>query len=193
MSTVKTYSDIKPILNASVNKQDVCVVHNATNEEKEYNKGIRIHFPKNKSETAIYPDFDFSTYNTGFVETIQNCLVNTLTRQGSDTVHPTKGTQLQDDAVQGFIYSTSSLAHSCNFAAETTKLFENDYLSQNYKEDTLSETTLTSDLQKSLISPTIMTYRLQPDTYQLDSVDLKVYFESSDGDVFGEQIATTLI
>ena len=177
------------------------------------NLGIKLRFPLNEeayhneisenNKQHITIDFDTETYVSGFKGTIQNCLVDTLLVTGSDTNHPTRGTDLEDEAMNAYISNTTNLVHSCNFASERVKLFQNDYLSTNFvltykTEDNpdrseSDQTKIIVEDKSKRLSPTIYSYRLTPYIYELDSVSLQAQFISSDGETIGIAVDTNLL
>ncbi len=63
---------------------------------------------------------------SGFQCVVQNALVNIGTRQGTDPVYDTRGTNLQKDAAYGRLIDLNSAQHSSNFAALDTLSFSRD-------------------------------------------------------------------
>lgn len=194
----------KPVITQRETFQPLCQ-QEVINAPDEYNQGIKLTFPidqqayrneldeNNKNHITI--DFDTQNYVSGFIGTIQNCLVDTLLISGSDTNHPDRGTDLENDALENYIMNNDTLIHSCNFASERVKNFQNGYLGMNY----MSEYEMEENLDRSesdqtkiwvesdskLVSPTINSYKLVPQTYKLDSVTLQAQFTSSDGETVG--------
>lgn len=198
----------KPLITSKENTQPICKTPKLVDSD-ETNIGIKLTFPINEeayqkeiTEQGDYAtiDFDTKSYTSGFMGTIQNCLLNTLVELGSDTNHPERGTELEQDAVNGYITNTTNLVHSCNFAAERVKIFQNNYLGTNYitnytteKTPDADQTTILVEDESTLVSPTIYAYRLSPQVYNLDSVKLQAQFESSEGEVIGLAIDTNLL
>lgn len=198
----------KPLITSKENTQSIGKISKLV-DSAETNIGIKLTFPINEESyqkelaenghpTTI--DFDTNSYTSGFMGTIQNCLVNTLVELGSDTNHPERGTELEQDAINGYITNTTNLVHSCNFASERVKNFQNNYLGTNYITNYIREKTSDSDQtniliedQSTLVSPTIYAYRLAPQVYNLDSVKLQAQFESSEGEVVGLSVDTSLL
>ena len=65
---------------------------------------------------------------------MQDAVVNTATKLGSDAVFPTKGTEFFESAVGGGMFDRSSMAHEANYAAYTSKKFINNMQSHAQKE-----------------------------------------------------------
>ena len=176
------------------------------NDQRITNKGIYLKFPdvsmkingQNTEKVYEYPQFDFTQIAQGFYGTVQNSLIETLTIQGSDRSHPERGTTLQEETVTAFITNNTDLIHSCNFAAETVRLNQNNDLLSNYKETVTIETengvdTVTYNPMNELVSPAIDTYKLTPEAYELDSCKLQAYFKSTDGEEYGINLSTNII
>ena len=193
----------KPVITQRETLQPLCK-QEVINHPDEYNQGIKLTFPidqqayrneLNDSGNHITIDFDTNGYVSGFMGTIQNCLVDTLLISGSDTNHPDRGTDLENDALESYITNNDTLIHSCNFASERVKNFQNGYLGMNYMpeyemEDNLDrsesdQTKIWVESDSILVSPTINSYKLVPQIYNLDSVTLQAQFTSSEGEVVG--------
>lgn len=191
------------------NARNVCATTNPNSDNGSsittapIKKGLKLTFNTSSNINGdVYPDFDTTQINTGFETTVQNCLIDTLTNQGSDTIFPTRGTTLQEDAYAGFITNSMALQHSCNFAAEIVKQFQNNVLKQetdtitSLDAGTVSENDdgVTSSLTTDNIGvPTIETYKLQLNSKVLDKANLEAYFVSSEGETVGLSLDTNLI
>ena len=193
-------------------KQLVCKSDLLSNTN-EYNLGIKLIFPKDKTSyvNELHGDtkqhttiaFDTNNFVSGFNGTIQNCLVDTLLVAGSDTNHPDRGTDLESEVISSYISNNETLIHTCNFASERVKLFQNKYLSDNYIIDYKFEdktdrsesdqTKMWVEDTSKLLSPTIESYKLTPQVYQLDTLSLQAKFVGSDGETVGLEYDTTLL
>lgn len=206
-------TDIKSnVVTSKENLHSICNVEPLMSST-EYNMGIKLTFPVDEQAYKqeidenggdhITIDFDSHTYVSGFMGTIQNCLVDTLLEVGSDTNHPDRGTDLEADAMNAYINNTTNLVHSCNFASEKVKMFQNGYLGTNYMpiyktEENLdrsesNQTKILVEDTSKLVSPTIDSYRLSPQIYKLDSVSLQAQFISSEGETIGIAVDTNLL
>lgn len=196
-STQKDTSNLELCQNGS------SYINNDTNTT---NKGIYLKFPnvdmqingQNTEKVYDYPKFDFTKIAQGFYGTVQNSLIETLTVQGSDTAHPERGTTLQEETITAFITNNTDLIHSCNFAAETVRLNQNNDLLSNYRETITIETENGEDSiiynpMNELVSPGIDTYKLMPESYELDSCKLQAYFKSTEGEEYGINLSTNMI
>lgn len=179
----------------------VCTTKEIPQVESEYSKGIKISFhnetnypytPQNSVTYWSVPDFDFSTYTSGFKTTTQNALTDTLTRQGSDTAHPERGTTFKEEAIEGSLTSELELTHSANFAAENVRTFINNNLDPIFKEgffvDGANAMDSAAQLDLGNLVPYITKYKLTPKEITYYSVTLNALFESSSGEIIGEEI-----
>lgn len=88
--------------------------------------------------------------------TTQKCIVNIGQREGSDLLYPTKGTNIENDALTGYIVGINEAKHIGNLAAINTLYFtrEEDY---NTLQD---DRVLRIDMQLINISSTSVSYKL---------------------------------
>lgn len=215
MATTETFNFRKTPQYTITNKESLQPICNTSLLENstEYNLGIKLIFPKDQTSYQnelnenegehITIDIDPTSYVSGFAGTIQNCLVDTLLISGSDTSHPERGTDLENDALESYITNNDTLVHSCNFAAERVKNFQNGYLSTNYiveykTEDNLDrsesdQTKIWVEDSTRIVSPTIESYKLTPQIYKLDVATLQAQFTSSDGETIGIAYDSSLI
>lgn len=174
--------------------------------EANYNRGIKIKFhneyntdytPSNKDEYWSLPDFDWSTELSGFNETVQTALIDTLTEQGSDKAHPYRGTTFQSEAYEGAVVDKNDLVHSANFAAETVRTYINNTQEPVFKEgffdDGANVFVSENQLASGGLVSSIQSYYLRPSYLDYDSVVLDAYFLSSSGEVVGTQVEQTLV
>lgn len=179
----------------------VCTTRDVPQVESEYSKGIKINFhneesypytERNSAEYWSAPDFDFSTYVSGFKATVQNALTDTLTRQGSDTAHPERGTTFKEDALEGSLTSEVELTHAANFAAENVRTFINSNLDPIFKEgffvDGANAMDAAAQLDLANLVPYISRYKLTPKELTYYGVTLNALLESSSGEVIGENL-----
>lgn len=172
-----------------------------------YNLGVKINFHNdenqdpadgtNKDDPYWYlPDFDWSTYNSGFDETVQNTLTDTLTTLGSDTAHPDRGSEFQEQAIEGAIISQLDLKHAANFAAESVRTYINQNIDPIFKDGFFEDGANAYMTQAALVSgsltPTLRVYHLSPSKLDYDSVQLEAYLESSDGQTVGTNVDNLL-
>lgn len=162
-----------------------------------YNKGIRIVFSPtyNPPNSDKYPDFDLSTYVSGFDGVVQNALTDTLTTQGTDIVYPARGTTFRETAVEGSLPNANALAHAANFAAEEVKTFNNNQINFDTTSNSTANFSILSEAEIAEQNnvPTITKYSLTPTQLSYDSVILEAYFEASSGETRGVEIENTLI
>ena len=189
--------------------QGVCLSKSVDEIEENYNKGIKLKFhnednvewvagnPELEKEYWDYPDFDWSTYNSGFKTTVQNALTDTLTQLGSDTAHPDRGTTFHEEAVEGSIIDVDQLKHSANFAAEEVRTYINDNTDPIFKEGFFedSENAFVTETQliEGSLTPTITNYYLTPSKLDYDRVQLEAYFLSSSGESIGLNLEESLV
>lgn len=202
---VFNHSDLQQVVTNNKNSlpgsPTVCTTKEIPQIESEYSKGIKINFhnetsypytEKNSAEYWSAPDFDFSTYVSGFKATVQNALMDTLTKRGSDTAHPERGTTFKEEAIEGSLTSEVELTHSANFAAENVRTFINNNLDPIFKEGFFVEGANAMDSAAQLdlgnLVPYISRYKLTPKELTYYGVTLNALFESSSGEVIGENI-----
>lgn len=188
-------------LNNFPGSPSVCNTDSIEQVASEYNKGIKINFhnetnyPYSEENSNLYwssPDFDFSTYVSGFKATVQNALTDTLTKLGSDKAHPERGTTFKEEAIEGSITSGLELTHSANFAAERVRTYINNNLDPIFKEGFFTDGANAMDIEAQLdlgnLVPSIQRYKLTPKEVSYSGVTLNALFESSSGEIIGENI-----
>lgn len=84
-------------------------------------EGLKINF--------VDGDIFIDTENkvTGFSATVQNALVNIGTRQGTDKIYSTKGTEILKSAAEGKIVGFNVANHEAQLAAIDTLFFSREY------------------------------------------------------------------
>lgn len=185
---------------------DVCPI-NGPQTVDTYNLGVKLKFHNDENQDPVdgsdkddpywyLPDFDWESYNSGFEETVQNALTDTLTNLGSDTAHPDRGSEFQEQAIEGAIISQLDLKHAANFAAESVRTYINQNIDPIFKDGFFDNGANAYMTQASLISgsltPTLRVYHLSPSKLDYDSVQLEAYLESSDGQSMGTNVENLL-
>jgi hypothetical protein len=127
-------------------------------------RGIRLNF--NAGGAA----FDFLKPVSGKGCTVQNCMVNIATMQGSDKTYPDKGTNLLVAGVRGALINTQSAAHHSNFAALDTISFHRKHAPAD--------------------AVGLLRIRLQPSAFNGSQLELDCAFEFADGTRLGATTGT---
>lgn len=191
------------VTNTSIVSNDVCstpsTLISSNGVTEEYSKGIKLNFLNSNNEYSddnVLPDFDTESYISGFESTVQDALVDTMTALGTDTSHPTRGTNFQSDIRNGTFASVNGLIHIANFAAVDVKTFINSNLEPVFKEgffDNGANSILSQGrIDLSNLVPTISEYNLSPSELTYDSVTFEAYFVASDGTTIGKDITSNL-
>lgn len=82
-------------------------------------QGIKIEF----ADTETPAEINFNATIDGFAAVAQNGMVNLATRQGSDSIDNTRGTNLFESATVGSLIDEGEQQHATALAAERTRLF----------------------------------------------------------------------
>ena len=84
-------------------------------------EGLKVNFLN--GEIYIEPEAKV----TDFDATVQNALANIGTRQGTDRIYPSKGTNILKSAVEGKIAGLNVANHEAQLAAINTLFFSREY------------------------------------------------------------------
>lgn len=157
------------------------------NDAKTYNVGFNMIFPSSDNPDANVA-FDFETYNSGFYETVQNGLIDTVTEQGSDKFYAERGTELRENVKNTNITDLESLRHYTNFAALDVKTFLNENIEQP-KQTNVEKSVFgiysANEIADSKYVDGIKEYVLEPMALKKDGIELNAVFTSTKNEVIG--------
>lgn len=92
-------------------------------------KGVRINFQGSKAS------LDFKNGLSTTVDCLaQNAVVNTVTKKGSDSIVPKRGTNLGERFFSGVVFNQQSAQHEANFSAVASRRFVNGQLPEGADE-----------------------------------------------------------
>lgn len=93
-------------------------------------KGIKLNFISQPDAVYNGASFDLSDYAYNSQSLMQNTLLNTYIKKGSDVLNPDRGTNLLEDSWKQYAFNEEELYHIGNFSAvESKEYINNDILS----------------------------------------------------------------
>ena len=89
-------------------------------------KGIKLNFISQPDAVYNGASFDLSDYAYNSQSLMQNTLLNTYIKKGSDVLNPDRGTNLLEDSWKQYAFNEEELYHIGNFSAVESKEYINN-------------------------------------------------------------------